>query len=250
MKAFILAAGLGTRLRPLTATVPKILVPVLGVPMLDRLAAGLARWGVGQLALNTHHLAEDVQRRVAALEQRGGPPAFRCFHEPELLGTGGALVHIAPFWDSDVLLWNGDVLADADVAGLLAAHRAGGALATLLLSGRAASSRFQVDATGVLCGIDSPRRGDRRLVATPTGAPRSRAYHGIAVLAPALLPRIARPGAFDLVEALLEVAAQGGRIGSYDAGDGFWGTSGSPAELAALEQGLRERPTLLAHFTP
>jgi mannose-1-phosphate guanylyltransferase len=249
MKAFLLAAGLGTRLRPLTDSLPKILVPVLGVAMLDRLVAGLARQGVTEIALNTHHRAPDVERHLAGARLPPGV-GVRRFHEPRLLGTGGALVNAAEFWSGPLLLWNGDILADVDLAALGRAHGAGGALATLVVSGRAASSYVLADGDGVLCGIDSPQRGGRRLVRASGGEAARRAYHGVAMLAPALLKAIARPGAFDLIDALLEVAAQGGRIDTWPAGDAFWATTGSAAELQALEHALARQPELLARFTP
>ncbi len=249
MKAFILAAGRGTRLQPLTDRLPKILVPVLGVPILDRLPAGLRRHGVTELALNTHHLAQAVEQHLSDHAFGGGAP-IRIFHEPQLLGTGGALVNSAAFWDQPLLLWNGDVLADLQVTALWNAHAALGAAATLAVSGRKAGSHLQVDADGWMCGIDSPRRGDRRVVGSPHGALRNRAYHGIAVLAPELLPLIARPGAFDLIDALLQAIAQGARVATFDAGAGVWGTTGSLPELQALEQGLREHPRVLDWFTP
>lgn len=251
MNAMVLAAGLGTRLRPLTDHLPKALVPVLGVPMLSRLAAGLARGGVGALAINTHHLADQVQ---AHLSRPGALPpglAVRVFHEPELLGTGGALVNAREFWGNQPLLvWNGDILADLSLAALALAHRQGGVLATLVVSERPSTSRLLVDGSGLLCGIDSPRRGTHRVVRTPQGAARPLAFHGVSLLGAALLPMLPPQGAFDLIDALLAAVERGGRIGVMDAGSALWGSTGSPVELAALEQALREQPDVLAHWTP
>lgn len=249
MNAFLLAAGLGTRLRPLTNSLPKILVPVLGVPMLDRLIAGLARQGVTAFALNTHHFAPDVERHLAGARLPPGV-SVRSFHEPVLLGTGGGVVNAADFWSGPLLLWNGDILADVDFAALRLAHEAGGALATLAVSGRAASSYVLTDSAGLLCGVDSPKRGGRRMTRVVQGEAERRAYHGIALLSPALLPWIARPGAFDLIDGLLDVSSQGGRVDTWDAGGAFWATTGSVAELRGLEQELARQPELLARFTP
>ncbi|HEX7928873.1 MAG TPA: nucleotidyltransferase family protein, partial [bacterium] len=151
MKAFILAAGKGTRLQPFTDKLPKVLVPVLGTAMLDRLVAGLKRHGAAPIALNTHHLANEVEAHVARTWGNGNTP--RRFHEPDLLGTGGALANAAAFWDAPVLLWNGDILADVDVAKLWASHVATQADATMVVSDRSASSHLQVDDDGWMCGI-------------------------------------------------------------------------------------------------
>jgi NDP-sugar pyrophosphorylase family protein len=248
----ILAAGRGTRLRPLTETTPKILVPVAGVPMLERLLTWLASGGVTKLALNTHHLAAAVAAHVERLRPRFPGLAVHLFHEPELLGTGGALINIRAFWDGEPLLvWNGDALADCEPAALAAARRASGAWATLAVHNRPGErSRLLVDESGRVVGIDSPARGGRRLLADPRGELRAVAFTGISLLMPELLERIARPGAFDLIEALLEMIGQGGVVGTLDLGERFWGTSGSPELLARLETDLAARPPLLARFTP
>jgi len=249
MKAFILAAGKGTRLQPFTDKLPKVLVPVLGVPMLDRLVAGLTRHGATHLALNTHYLAPQVELHMVGKWDRNGDAPLR-FHEPELLGTGGALANALPYWDEPVLLWNGDILAEVDVQALWSAHRASGADATMVVSGRTASSHLQVDGAGWMCGIHSPRRNDQRVVTRPGGMLRNMAYHGIAIFEPRLIRRMARPGPFDLIEALLEAIAGGARVGTFDVSGGYWGTTGSLAELQRLEQELQERPATLAWFTP
>ena len=277
MKAFLLAAGLGTRLKPLTDTIPKALVPVRGKPMLERLAAGLARGGVTEFALNTHHLSAPVERCLRARQDRGRFAALprlpvRLYREPALLGTGGALLNAADFWgDAPLLVWNADIFADLAPAALFAAFgeahgaahgaahaaaHAGGAgtLALLAVSDRSASSHLLFDADGVLCGIDSPRRNDRRVLRPPRGTPAPKAFHGVSVLGAGLKDLMARrhaPGsAFDLIDALLEAVEEGGLVRAYDAGASFWGSTGTPKELERLERELGERPELLARWTP
>lgn len=247
VRAFILAAGLGTRLRPLTDTVPKALVPVLGVPMLERLRAFLAGAGIRTHALNTHHLADAVRAHVSA---RADPPAL--FHEPELLGTGGALVNAAAFWgEAPLLVWNADILCDLDAAALLRAHAGhadAGALATLAVQRRPSTSHLLVDAGGRLCGLDSERRGTRRLTCDPDGAPEPVAFNGVSVLAPGLQAWLPAGGAFDLITALLDAVAAGARVQTHDAGAAAFGSTGALEELAALEALLRERPEVLRRW--
>jgi NDP-sugar pyrophosphorylase family protein len=255
----ILAAGLGTRLRPLTERLPKVLVPVLGVPLLDRLRAYLGRHGCEALALNTHHLPQAVRAHLAAAAPAAGAalPPVRLFHEPTLLGTGGALINAAPFWEAvPLLVWNGDILAQVDPRALLAAHEAAqraapdAPLATLAVQERPSDSYLLVDADGAVCGLDSPRRGRRELLGSPRQPVRALAFDGVSLLAPALRERLPRGGTFDLVLALLDVIAGGGLVRGYDAGAAFYGTSGSPAQLAELEAALAARPDVLAAWTP
>jgi mannose-1-phosphate guanylyltransferase len=124
MKAFLLAAGRGTRLRPLTDTLPKCLVPVQGRPLLAIWLELFQRHGVDAVLINTHHLAGQVERVVADLQG--------CFriditlrHEPELLGSGGTLWINRRFvsGEQDFLIAYGDNLTDTDLSAMVAFHR-------------------------------------------------------------------------------------------------------------------------------
>jgi mannose-1-phosphate guanylyltransferase len=130
MKAFLLAAGLGTRLRPITDTTPKCLVEIGGRPLLDIWLDALTKAGVDQVLVNTHHLADQVKARVA---DRSTPPIVRLSHEPVLLGSAGTLLANRDFVADDdmFLVINADNLTDFDLGQLIDAHRAGGTIATL-----------------------------------------------------------------------------------------------------------------------
>lgn len=122
----ILAAGLGTRLRPLTLELPKPLVWVGDRPAIAHVAARLVAAGITDIVINTHHRAEAFSEAMLALV----PGRLSIVAEPEILGTGGGLANAAPLLgEGDVVVWNGDILAPLDVAGLLAAHRGSATLA-------------------------------------------------------------------------------------------------------------------------
>ncbi len=133
MKAVLLAAGLGTRLRPLTDTTPKCLVEVGGRTLLDLWLSALAAVGVDEVLVNTHHLCEQVARHIALRDVE--PPRVRLIHEPELLGSAGTLVANRQFLDRDemFLAVNADNLTDFELSELVDAHRAGGGIATITL---------------------------------------------------------------------------------------------------------------------
>jgi NDP-sugar pyrophosphorylase family protein len=142
MRAMIVAAGLGTRLRPLTSLRPKPALPVRGIPLVAYPLALLARAGVREVAVNVHHLPERLVDACAAWSPPG--LALHFSHEPELLDTGGGIARVAAFLrESDpCLLIGGDMVVDLDVAALLAEHRRSGRAVTAVLRRDPRAERF------------------------------------------------------------------------------------------------------------
>jgi mannose-1-phosphate guanylyltransferase len=205
-RALVLAAGLGTRLRPLTGQLPKPLLPVLGKAVAQRTLEALAAAGCEAAVLNTHHLGEAVQQQLG---ERCGDMPLTYSHEKEIQGTLGALAPLEDFFaDAEaIVLVNGDSLCRWPLARLLRRHRGSGARATLLLSRRADPERF-----GGGVGIDR----DRAVVSlTASGvsageAVRHCVFAGAHVLSPELLDFVdARPADIvrDLYEPLLAAGA-------------------------------------------
>jgi mannose-1-phosphate guanylyltransferase len=130
VKAFLLAAGVGSRLRPLTDTTPKCMLDIGGRPMLDLWLDEFHRAGVDEVLVNLHHLADVVSRHLSG---RNHPPAVRTFYEPDLLGSAGTLAANRGWIGADdmFLACNADNLTDFDLRSLVTAHRESGAIATL-----------------------------------------------------------------------------------------------------------------------
>jgi len=156
MKAFLLAAGVGSRLRPITDTIPKCMVPVGGQPMLDIWLDAFDRVGVDEVLINLHHLPDVVRHH---LEARAGTPTVRTFHEPELLGSAGTLAANRAWVDGEemFLVCYADNLTDFDLSLLVQAHREQRAIATLAVfhSERpSAGGVMELDATGTVVGFE------------------------------------------------------------------------------------------------
>ena len=130
MKAFLLAAGIGSRLRPITDNIPKCMVPIDDRPLLDIWLDAFDRAGVDEVLVNLHYLPDAVRRHVAA---RSGPPAVRMVFEPDLLGSAGTLAANRDWVDGEefFLACNADNLTDFDLTDLIDAHQKAGAIATL-----------------------------------------------------------------------------------------------------------------------
>jgi len=220
MKAFLLAAGLGTRLRPLTDTVPKCLVEIAGRPMLDIWLDALADAGVNDVLVNTHHLAHLVEEHVAG---RSSSPAIRLSHEPVLLGSAGTLRANHEFVDGEdtFLVVYADNLTDFDLTLLVDAHRSGGMSATLSVFHAPRPSE---------CGIVDVREGHVvGFVEKPANPPSDLANAGMYAFSPGVLDEIRGPSprdiGFDLLPRLV------GRAGVVSIGDSFFLDIGTPAAL-------------------
>jgi NDP-sugar pyrophosphorylase family protein len=197
LRALVLAAGLGTRLRPLTNVVPKPLLPVAGLPLLGHSLQQLAAAGCEAAAINLHHLGDQI-RRCFGDSFSGMRLVYS--EEPELLGTLGALYPLKDFFADagQIVLLNGDSLCRWPLKKLLRRFQADRALATLLLTARTAPAEF-----GGGVGIDR----ERRIVSFRPGDPERAAavrryvFAGAHVLSRALLERIG-PGKSDIVRDL------------------------------------------------
>jgi mannose-1-phosphate guanylyltransferase len=182
MKAFLLAAGVGSRLKPITDDTPKCMVPIAGRPMLDHWFDALADAGVDEVLVNVHHFATTVAEHV---ETRVGPPVVRLSYEPELLGSAGTLVDNRGWVDAEkfFLVCNADNLTDFDVRSLISFHEAGSAPATLTVFRTDRPSEVgivEADDEGVMVGFQEKPRRPRSCLANA----------GIYAFAPALLDEL------------------------------------------------------------
>jgi len=155
MKAFLLAAGVGSRLRPITATVPKCMIPVGGQPLLDIWLDAFDHAGVDEVLVNLHHLPDVVRDH---LDGRAGTPAVRTCYEPELLGSAGTLAANRAWVEGEemFLVCYADNLTDFDLRSLVETHRNNSAIATLAVfhSDRpSAGGVVELDAAGTVTGF-------------------------------------------------------------------------------------------------
>jgi len=241
MKAMVLAAGLGTRLRPLTNDRPKALVEIDGKTLLEITLARLLSAGVSEVIVNTHHFADKVE---AFLRSRSWGMRVEISREETLLDTGGGLKQAAWFFlepgkdeTGPFLLHNVDVLSTINLVAMARAHRERGALATLAVQDRATSRPLLFDEHEQLCG----RRvgsADPELVG-PVKTSHALAFAGIHVLSPEIFAKLTEEGVFPVVPAYLRLAAQGERILAYRADNAYWRDLGKPENVKQAEQDVR-----------
>jgi NDP-sugar pyrophosphorylase family protein len=235
MDAMILAAGLGTRLRPLTDTIPKALVDIGGVTMLERVARRLVDAGATRLIVNVHHHA-DVLRRFIADHDLFGAEVVISDESDLLRDTGGALAYAAPFFrrDAPFLLHNVDVVSDIDLRSLYRAHCESGPLATLAVMNRDTSRYLLFDQSGLLCGYGNERTGMEKIVRPPAGATERLGFSGIHAVSPRIFELLTEQGIFSIIEVYLRLAAAGERIEAFRVDGARWTDIGKPEQLAAV----------------
>ncbi len=221
MKAVLLAAGLGTRLRPLTDSTAKCLVEVGGRTLLDVWLDALAAVGVDEVLVNTHHLHGQVENHLA--RRAGEPPLVRTVYEPQLLGSAGTLAANRHLLDQDemFLAVNADNLTDFDLHELVDAHRAGGLLATLSVFHAPEPTR---------CGIVEVREGLVTGFEEKPARPRSDlANAGMYAFSPGVLDLIEAPPPRDIGYDLLPRLV--GRSTAVTIGDAYFADIGTHEAL-------------------
>jgi N-acetyl-alpha-D-muramate 1-phosphate uridylyltransferase len=234
--AMVLAAGLGTRLRPLTDHMPKALVPVAGTPILAHVARRLVAAGADRLIVNLHHFGDEVRAFVEA--QGGFGAEVRFSPEPDgPLETGGGLLHAAPLFrrDAPFFLHNSDILTDLPFREMYAAHLEAGPLATLAAMERETSRYLLFDEQGLL-GRTDERKGLRIEVRAPVGRVQALAFGGVHVLSPAIFDLLEERGAFSILDPYLRLAGAGHRILPFRVDRHRWLDIGKPEQLERAER--------------
>lgn len=241
MKAMVLTAGLGTRLRPLTNDRPKALVEVGGRTMLEITLARLREFGVREAIVNAHHFAEMIVDYLKANQNFG--MQIEVSREDVLLDTGGGLKKAAWFFlessrgDEPFILHNVDVISTIDLARMAQFHAAQEALATLAVQDRQTSRHLLFDEEGQLCGRKAENNATE--FARSAESPRALAFGGIHVISARIFPLMTETGVFSIIDAYLRLAAAGEKIVAFRADEYHWRDLGRPADLLAAAEDLR-----------
>ena len=225
MKGMILAAGLGTRLKPFTDASPKALYPVGGMTLLEHAVNHLKSAGITDVIINVHHFADQIIRFI--LLNEGFGMNFAVSDERgELLETGGGVKKAAWFFHDPeyAVVRNVDVLSDLDLNKMAEAHRLSSALATLAVRDRVTNRYFLFDERMRLCGWENRKTGEKRISAA-CDHPRALAFSGIQILDPSIFPLITEEGKFSLTSLYLRLARNHRIEGYLDDGQ-IWEDAG------------------------
>jgi NDP-sugar pyrophosphorylase family protein len=244
MKAMILAAGLGTRLRPLTDDRPKALVEVAGRTLLEITLERLRAFEIREVIINVHHFADKVLDYLKTKKNFG--MHIEVSREDVLLDTGGGLKKAAYFFledpgalDVPFILHNVDVISTIDLGRMIQSHTENHALATLAVQNRKTSRYLLFDEQLQLCGRRSAPDLKNEIVRPPQNL-QPLAFSGIHVLSPRLLNMITEEGTFSIIATYLRLAAQLEKIQAFRADEYDWRDLGRPDDLLKAAHELKK----------
>ena len=246
MKAMVLAAGLGTRLLPLTKHRPKALVEINGRTLLEITLARLKSFGIREVIVNAHHFAAMVVEYLKANQNFG--MSIEISTEETLLDTGGGLKKASWFFLKDnggsatrhaaFILHNVDVISTIDLKCMVESHQANGALATLAVQDRKTSRYLLFDQQNELCGRRLVKVGKTELVRNVQPS-HELAFSGIHVISTRMLNMMTEEGIFSIIDVYLRLAAQGEKIKSFPADEYHWRDLGTPESVAGAAKELQ-----------
>lgn len=226
-QAFVLGAGLGTRLRPLTDELPKPLMPIFQKPLITFALDHLISTGVERFIINTHHLAPQFQSLFPAEAYRGRP--VKLIHEPDLLETGGGIKNVEPWLGQEPFIaYSGDILTDVDLEPLLREHAHGRNDVTLGLR-----------KTGLAAGVKLVN-GRVREIGKGSNGPENFDYANISIWNPTIFERIPPGQKISFIPILVEWMRQGAQVGGVVLDQGEWFNIGSRREYLGVHQRIRE----------
>lgn len=235
----IFAAGMGTRLRPLTDNMPKALVPVGGKPMLERVITRLKDAGFTDITINIHHFGEQIIEFLQA-NQNFGVTIHISDERGELLDTGGGILKARPFLDGSepFLVHNADILSDVDLAALYRHHQSGNADATLLTNHRNTSRYLLMNKEERLCGWTNITIGEVLPTGLnyPDGAYTQQAFGCIHVISPSIFNYMNGKwnGKFSIIPFYVDICTTA-YIQGYPVDSQNWYDIGKPETLAKAE---------------
>jgi len=241
MKAFILAAGLGSRLKPLTDELPKALVDVGGMSMLERLINRFVSIGITEILINVYHHSDLI---INFVEENKWPNINISISDEsgQLLDTGGAIVHAKDFFrgSENILVHNVDILSDINFQIVEKFHKNNNNLVTLCVRDRNTSRKLIFNLENKLIGWTNTTTNEFKWVNNTTEFQKSLAYSGVYIASPEFASKITAKGKFSIIDTWLELAKTE-KIFAYEDNDSNWFDLGSVERINVATQFLKER---------
>jgi NDP-sugar pyrophosphorylase family protein len=240
MKAMILAAGLGTRLRPLTENRPKALIPLNKTPLIYYIINKLRKTGISEIIINVHHRAQQIVDYIKSENNFG--ICIEISNETVLLDTGGSIKKAAWFFQDNqpFIVHNVDVLSEVDLDKMIQHHIQKKALATLAVRRRKSSRYLLFDEQDALIGWKSSKTQQTILSRAPRHRVEPRSFMGIHVISPQIFAKFPSHNIFSIIDAYLDISHHEGNIVAFHADSYFWLDLGRPENLIKAENYLKK----------
>ena len=231
----ILAAGLGTRLKPFTLHHPKALAMVNGKTLLQHTIQYLRKNGITDIIVNVHHFADQIIHALEA-DEIFGKHITISDESGEVLETGGGLVKASWFFkeEESFVLMNADILTDLDIRSMIGQHNSSGALATLAISDRRTSRYFLFDENNILAGWRNIQTGEEK-ISRKSKEYVAKAFSGLHVISSEIFSHIPFSGKFSMVDVYLDLARDKTIMGYDHTGSKFIDV-GKPGSIEEAER--------------
>jgi NDP-sugar pyrophosphorylase family protein len=236
MRAMILAAGKGTRLKPLTNNRPKALVEIKGIPLLEIVIKRLIRFGFKDLIINVHHFADQIIHFLIENDNFG--IKIQISDETEkLFDTGGGIIHAKSFLNdgNPFLVYNVDILSDINLDELMEFHYHHDQIATLAVKDRVTKRYLLFDEENILCEWQNIQTGVRKVSREPKGNLKLLAYSGVQVINPEIFDLIEERGVFSIMDVYLRLAKYH-NIRAFDHSHTIWFDMGRYKQVIDFEE--------------
>ncbi len=232
-QAFILAAGFGTRLKPLTNNIPKALVKINNIPMLEILIKKLINYGINKIVINTHHFANKIEDFV---NKSNFNADIVISNETEILDTGGGIVNAKRFFDlqNHILIHNVDIISNIDLQEFYNFHLKSQAIASLFVQNRKTSRYLLFDKNNQLSGWIN-KKTNEKIIYTEKSFYKEFAFNGIHIISPKIFNYLKKYGKFSIIPEYLKIAEKH-KILAFENKKYYWQDAGKINVIKQIEK--------------
>ncbi|MEA1987283.1 MAG: nucleotidyltransferase family protein [Candidatus Marinimicrobia bacterium] len=236
MKAMILSAGLGTRLKPLTNNIPKALVKINGITLLENAIKTVSNFGFDDIIINVHHFSEKVKTFIK--ENKFSAKITISDESEKLLNTGGGVKKASRFFDNEpFLLYNVDIISDINLNKMMKQHKKSKALATLAIRKRESSRYLLFEENNLLCGWKNNKSG-KKIIKGNAEKLEEMAFSGIHIINPRIFKLMPKDDKFSIIKLYLDLIEKNKIIG-FNHSDSLWMDAGKIEDLELAEKRVR-----------
>lgn len=235
----ILAAGFGTRLKPLTDHTPKALIEINNVPIIEHQIRRLTSLGINDIIINVHHLAEKIIEFIKS--KNWGEANIEISVEENILETGGGLKKARWFFGNEesFLVHNVDVITNLDILKMLDVHLSSKALSTIAVRRRKTSRYFLIDEESNLCGWKSTDKEQTLIKRKPIGELSEFSFMGVHIISPEIFPLMPEEEKFSLIDLYLKLVEQNQFIKAFRADNYEWLDIGKKEDLTVADSAAK-----------